>query len=331
MSNAAADPFGEDIRARFRARLSVLAGDFAVESSAAALIELATEAFGGLPKHTLERTPRRFKVRLVLTAHRQTWARGSAPPQPVLGAGAGLLSATVDAGNFVVVDPASARALVCVSEAMLRHRYYARYELVELAFLTLAARGQSLVPLHAACVGAAGKGVLLMGVSGTGKSTLTLHALSAGMQVLSEDSAFVALAGPHVTGVPSYLHLPLQALRFLRSQRLRRTIEQSPTIERRSGSRKFEVDLRSLDGTIARAPLKLAATVFLSRRAAGRQPALRALARKALLERLRHEQPYASARPNWRAFERRIAAVPAYELRRPDHPDVAVALLERLL
>jgi hypothetical protein len=330
MSNAA-DPFGESARARFRTRLSVLGGDFAVESSDAALLELATEAFGGLPKHTLERPPRRFRVRLALTAHPQTWQRGSAPPRPALAAGTGLLSATVDAGNFAVVDAAMSRALVCVSRAMLRHRYHARYELVELAFLTLAARSQSLVPLHAACVGAAGHGVLLMGASGAGKSTMTLHALSAGLQLLSEDSAFVALAGTRVTGVPSYLHLPSQALRFLRSQDLRLAIERSPTIERRSGARKFEVDVRALDGKIARTPLKLAATVFLTRRAAGRRPALQPLGRETLLARLRREQPYASSQPNWRAFERRIATVPAYELRRPEHPDVAVGLLRSLL
>ncbi len=53
---------------------------------------------------------------------------------PVLGAGAGLLCATVDAGSFAVMDVPMSRALICVSNAMLRHRYHARYELVELVF-----------------------------------------------------------------------------------------------------------------------------------------------------------------------------------------------------
>jgi hypothetical protein len=242
----------------------------------------------------------------------------------------GLLSATVDAGNFAVIDAAMSRALVCISEAMLRHRYHARYELVELAFLTLAARGQQLVPLHAACVGSAGKGLLLMGASGVGKSTLSLHALTGGMQLLSEDSAFVAL-DLRATGVPSYLHLSPQALRFLSATRLRTAIEQAPVIERRSGARKFEVDLRLLDAKLARKPLRLAATVFLSRRAAGRQPALCTLERMDLLTRLRREQPYAAAQPNWPAFERRIAKLPAYEMGRPKHPDAAIDLLRSLL
>jgi hypothetical protein len=319
------------VNPHLRTRVSVLGGDFTAETSERALLALAVEAFGGLPKHKLERRPQRFTVRLALTAHPPTWRRGSAPPAPTLHAGAGLLCATVDAGNFVVVDDTMSRALVCISQAMLRQRYHARYELVELAFLTLAARGQSLIPLHAACVGTNGSGVLLMGGSGAGKSTLSLHALAAGLQLLSEDSAFVALEGLRVTGVPSYLHLAPQALRFLRSKALLRTIERSPTIERRSGARKFEVDLRELDGRIAPAPLRLTAAVFLSPREAGARPALRALGRAALLARLRREQPYASAQPNWREFERRVVAAPAYELRRTEHPDTAVELLRGLL
>ncbi len=331
MSKAVDDPFNERARTTLRARLHVLGGDFVVDTSDAALLELAVEAFGGLPAHKVERRPRQFIVHMALNDHPQTWPRGSAPPRPILSAGAGLLCATVDAGNLAVVDTAMARAFVCVSEAMLRHRYHARYELVELAFLTLAARGQSLVPLHAACVGSDGRGVLLMGASGAGKSTLSLHGLAGGMQVLSEDSAFVAPESLRVTGVPSYLHLSPSTLRFLRAKQLRRAIERSPMIERRSGARKFEVDLRELPGNIARAPLRLAATVFLSRRAAARPTALRPLEPDAFLARLRREQPYARAQANWRAFERRIVATRAYELRRTEHPDTAVRLLQDLL
>ena len=78
-----------------------------------------------------------------------------------------------------------------MSPGMLRYPYHARYELIELAMVTLASRAQSLVPLHAACVGVRGTGLLLIGASGAGKSTLALHALFSGMQLLSEDSAFV--------------------------------------------------------------------------------------------------------------------------------------------
>jgi len=332
MSAAAGDPFGEDTGAHLRARLSVLGGEFTVTSSARRLLDLAMEAFGGLPKHRLERRPPRFSVRLVLNERRRTWDRGNEPPPPMFSSGAGLLCATIDAGNFAVVDVGMSRALISVSKAMLAQPYYPRYELVELVFLTLASRAQALVPLHAACVGINGDGVLLIGGSGTGKSTLCLHALAGGMHLLSEDSAFVAPNSLRVTGVPNYLHLARNAPDFLRPGTLRRAIEGSPMIQRRSGARKFEVDLRTLSAEAARKPLRLVATVFLSRRAAGRAPASRSLDRDACISRLRREQPYAvHTTPGWGAFERRVAALPSYELRRTEHPDLAVRQLRELL
>jgi hypothetical protein len=325
------DPFGEDTRASERARLSVLGGDFTVASTDPALLELAVDAFGRLPKQQLERRPRQFAVQLVFNNLPQTWAGGAAPPPPMLSAGAGLLCATVDAGNFAVVDVATSRALISVSHSMLAHAYYARYELIEFAFLTLAARAQSLLPLHAACIGTNGNGVLLMGASGAGKSTLSLHALASGMQLLSEDSAFVVPKSLRVTGVPNYLHLAPSALDFLTPGDLRASIERSPVIQRRSGTTKFEVDLRSVRGEFARAPLKLVATVCLSPRTAARGRALEPLKREAFVTRLREEQPYAMSRANWAGFERRIAALPAYELKRTAHPDIAVAQLKALV
>jgi energy-coupling factor transporter ATP-binding protein EcfA2 len=327
----AADPFGERETAGLRARLNVLGGVFTVESTDAAALQLAVDAFGGLPRHRLERKPRRFRLRLVIADDPPARRRGAGPPRPTLAGGDGLLCATVDAGNFAVVHAESSSALVCISPRMLRYPYHARYELIELAAVTLASRAQSLVPLHAACVGARGLGVLLMGSSGAGKSTLALHALAGGMQLLSEDSAFVALDELRVTGTPNYLHVNPSALGFLADGPLLAQVRGSPMIRRRSGARKYEVDLRKLRGTIAAAPLRLAATVFLSRRTAVRQNALERLGRGSLLSRLRREQPYAAGQPNWRDFERRVAALPAYELRRTEHPDDAVRQLQALL
>ena len=331
MKPAAADPFGERTPVRARSRFSVLGCDFSVESTDAKLLELTVHAFGGLPRHRLGGRPRNLKTSLVLSHHKQTWSRGAEPPRPVLSAGNGLLCATVDAGNYAVVDVSTSRALVCVSAAMLRHTYHARYELIEFAILTLASRSQSLVPLHAACIGSAESGLLLMGSSGTGKSTLSLHALAGGMRLLSEDSAFVALSGLKITGAASYLYLQQEALAFLPHGELRQRILNSPQIRRRSGAVKYQLNLREMRGKIPRSPLKLSATVLLSRRSAGRQPALKPLNPEIFLKQLHREQPYASGMANWKDFERRIAKRPAYELRRTEHPDLAVRELRTLL
>jgi len=325
------DPFGERSPTTLRAKLNVIGAEFTVESSNAAALQLAVDAFGALPRHRLTPEPRRFRLHIVTRGHRVTWPRGAPPPQPTLTAGNGLLCATIDAGNFTIIDIPHAHALVRLSPAMLRHRYHARYELIELAMVTLASRGQSLVPLHAACVGARGAGVLLMGASGAGKSTLALHALAAGMELLSEDSAFVATDTLRATGAPNYLHVTPDALGFLSEGPLLRLIRRSPMICRRSGARKHEVNLRTVPGRAAAAALRIAAIVFLSPRTAAQANSLVPLARSSSRERLRREQPYAVGLPNWREFERRVAAVPAYELRRSPHPDVAVRQLRALL
>jgi hypothetical protein len=329
--SSSSDPFRERAIAGRRARLDVLGGQFTVESADPAALRLAVEAFGGLPPHRLQRAPQRFRVRVVMTQHESPWRGDGEPPRPILTAYNGLLCATVDAGNFAVVDIPLSRALVCLSPGMLRYPYHARYELIELAMVTLASRAQSLVPLHAACIGVRGTGVLLMGSSGTGKSTLALHALSSGMQLLSEDSAFAHLDDLRVTGLPNYLHVQPSSLGLLDDAPLVDEIRRSPMISRRSGTRKYEVDLRKLPGKIASTPLRLAATVFLSRRRAAAQNALAMLDRREFLMRLRREQPYAAALSNWRRFEQCVGALPAYELRRTAHPEVAVRQLEILL
>jgi len=170
-----------------------------------------------------------------------------------------------------------------------------------------------------------------MGASGTGKSTLSLHALAGGLQLLSEDSAFVAPESLRVAGVANYLHIVPKALGFLPAGALRRTIERAPVIQRRSGAQKYEVDLRELQSERVRAPLRLVATVFLSRRAASSARALEPLESAAFIRRLRREQPYARGRSNWSEFERRVGGVPSYELRRMKHPNAAVEELRRLL
>jgi hypothetical protein len=303
---------------------------FMVESSDAAVLQLAVDAFGRLPPYKREGKRRRFRVRLVLSNHHSTWARKSGPPAPLLTGHDGLLCATVDAGNFALVDVPRSRALVSLSPSMLRFPYHARYELIELAIVTLASRAQSLVPLHAACVGLRRAGILLMGASGAGKSTLALHALCNGMQVLSEDSAFVDLPGLRVMGLPNYLHLQPNALGLLPRGPLLDEIRRSPIIERRSGARKYELDLRNVARAAPPAPLQLAATVFVSRRKATRRNAVMALDREELLTRLRREQPYAAGLSNWRSFEGRIARLPAFELRRAD-PNASIRDLRTVL
>lgn len=64
------------------------------------------------------------------------------------------------------------------------------------------------IPVHAAGVMVGGRAVVLAGPSGTGKSTLALAALRAGLPVLSDDTVYVQLAPRlRVWGLPRPIHV----------------------------------------------------------------------------------------------------------------------------
>jgi hypothetical protein len=217
-----------------------------------------------------------------------------------------------------------------VSPRMLRFPYHTRYELIEFAIFTLTARAQGLVAMHGACVGRAGSGVLLMGPSGAGKSTVTLQCLTEGLEILAEDSVFVTPDTLLATGVSNFLHVRADSLRWV-ARLTRAKLRQSPVIRRRSGVRKYEIDLRAGGYRLAARPLKIGAIVFLSAQNAAGRPLLKRLSQKEALPMLLHEQAYAANQPSWAPFVRSVKRLPLFELRRGEHPRESVAALRELI
>jgi hypothetical protein len=298
-SEPAADPFGERVRLPYARSWPVLGASFVFASNSEALLALAGTAYEGLPAHRLGAVPPVFHIELRLIPARAR--EGDREPPPVrTTSGGGMVMGMVDAWNHVIVSPAQRRAVITVSEDRLAFPYHVRYELIEFAVYLLAARGQDLVPLHAACIGGEGRGVLLLGPSGAGKSTLTLQAALDGYDVMAEDGVFVEPKRLRATGVPNYLHVTEASLAWLDGP-ARRQVVASPRIRRRSGVEKYEIDLR--DGALrpASAPLDIAAILLLSpQRTDG--PLLEPLAREDAIVRLSADQPYATRQPGWRRF-----------------------------
>jgi hypothetical protein len=324
-----ADPFHERVPPVSRTRMQLLGGRFEFECDSSELRRLVDWAYAGLPRHKLSAVAPRIRVR-VQHAPR---ARAPLPPGPLrietLG-GAGMLYGTTSSSDFAVMSPDYRAALVVVSREMLRFEYHTRYELIEFAVFTLAARSQGLIPLHGACVGAAGRGLLLMGDSGAGKSTASLQCLLRGMDFVTEDSVFVTPDTLLATGVANFLHIRCDSLDSLPASSAS-LIRRSPVIRRRSGVEKFEVDLRRPEFRLAARPLRVAGVVFLSPRPAHDGALLTRLRGREAIARLQKGQPYAVSQPGWSAFRKRIAAVPAFELRRGGHPAEAADALQSLL
>jgi hypothetical protein len=244
--------------------------------------------------------------------------------------GAGFLGGATSSSTFVVLSPELRTGLVCVSEEMLRFPYHLRYEVIEFAVFTLACRAQGLVPLHGACVGMDGRGILLMGPSGAGKSTVAMQCLMAGFDFLSEDSVFVAPPSMRATGTPNFLHVRADALKWLPAAK-RALIRKAPTIERRSGVRKFELDLRRKEFKLADRPLEIAGVAFLSSRRGGDGALLRRLSATDTLARLKREQAYGASLPQWRGFSRSLLQLGGFEILRGSHPAASVDALRTLL
>jgi hypothetical protein len=258
-------------------------------------------------------------------------SRKSAEPAPLAtSSGAGFLCGASPKTSMTAVYPSGGAALVVVERELLQFPYHLRYELIEFTLFTLAARAQNLVPLHAACVGSGGRGLLLLGASGAGKSTAMLHCALAGLDLVSEDSLFVTPDTLRATGVANFLHIRRESLRFLHAREAAE-LRRSPTIRRRSGVEKLEIDLRQPRFRLAPRPVELAGVVELCPRRAGAGASLTAIDSRELVARLRDSQPYAQGLRNWRVFSRAVRRLPAFELSRGRHPNATVQVLQQFL
>jgi hypothetical protein len=329
LPDISADPFHEQAPPVSRTRMRLLGGAFEFECASPELRRLVDWAYADLPRHELSAVPPRIRIRVALAPRARRRAQADPPPIEML-SGAGLLCGTTSSSDFAVLSSDHRSALVVVSRDMLRFPYHTRYELIEFAVFTLAARSQGLMPLHGACVGRDGRGLLLFGDSGAGKSTASLHCLLRGMDFLAEDSIFVTPDTMLATGIANFLHVRCDSLHSLPASSAS-MIRRSPVIRRRSGVEKFEVDLRRPEFRLAASPLKITGVVFMSAHSAGRGALLTPLSSRESLARFKKSQSYAVAQPGWTTFRKRLGAAPAFELRRGRNPAEAADALQTLL
>ena len=331
LAEPSADPFGERQRPRLHERFQLLGGQFHFETDSPRLLRIVRQAYLRLPAHAFNRAAPRFSVRLALTDRYRTTDAKSEPPRMLSLSAGGLLCGAMETAGFVALRPEQRSALVVVPRDMLGFPYHVRYEMVEFAVYVLASRVQGLVPLHAACVGHGGEGILLLGRSGSGKTTVSLHCLLDGLEFLAEDSVLVAPSALRATGIANFLHVRRDSLQFLDSGSRAALVAQSSAIRRRSGVEKLEIDLRRPQYRLAPAPLRIGALVFVSAKAAGARALLAPVPQARLMQRLAASQRYAAHQPGWTTFVRQVNRLPAFELRRGDHPRQAVEALKELL
>ncbi|MBV9158325.1 MAG: aldolase [Acidobacteriaceae bacterium] len=184
---------------------------------------------------------------------------GCAEP-PVFRSQGNLLSIVADAENFACLDLNAGFSFGWATISTARKTEYFRQCLLDVMIYPLL-EVRHLITLHAACVMWNGKGVLLAGDSGAGKSSLAYACSRRGWTYVSDDaSAFIRAARtPMVIGHPQKFRFrePVGAL-FPEFRDLKSTL-------RAYGKPTIEVQTRSLEGLRTADESPVNAVVFLDR------------------------------------------------------------------
>lgn len=223
-----------------------------IKSNEPAIIRAAEQSWAAFPPRFRE-TP--LQIRLLVSGPRAT----RRPPLPVLSAQANLLAIVADSRNFACCDLSSGFGFASLSKAALVHRDYLRHHFLESMVYSLL-DAQHLVKVPAACVARNGCGVLLMGGSGAGKSSLAYACARRGWTYISDDGASLVRRRPgrQVLGNPQTFHFQPGVTALFPGLRGRAKL--------RDGKPTIEVRTEALPHLLTATGCTVDAIVFLDRR-----------------------------------------------------------------
>jgi hypothetical protein len=158
------------------------------------------------------------------------------PPIPVFRAQMNLFTLVADSQNFACCDLASGFGFVCLTKAAMADRNYLRYHFLEGVVYALL-ETQHLVTVHAACVVKDGHGVLFVGDSGAGKSSLAYACARRGWIYVSDDGTSLVRRRPgrQVLGNPQHFRFRPSARTLFPELRGRMKLRNGkPTVEVRT-------------------------------------------------------------------------------------------------
>jgi hypothetical protein len=217
----------------------------------------------------------------VLAAARESWSHNtqllSVPPLtievgvlpavashplqiPVCRSRENLLSGFADAHNFYTCDVRQGFAFCWLSEHAVRSHAYLRYHFLESAAFSLVT-ARYLTPIHGACVAWRGRGVLLCGDSGAGKSSLSFACAQRGWSFLSDDATCLVRGrkGRSVIGNPQHIHFRESALELFPD------LQRIPLRPRINGDISIELPTDSYQGLKTAKEAEIDFVLFLNR------------------------------------------------------------------
>lgn len=250
----------------------------------------------------------------------------SALTVPVCRAQRHLLVNVAGPDNFSVCDLAGGFGFSFLSSTAAENADYVRYHFIESMVYSMLAN-LCLTPVHAGCVALDGRGVLLFGSSGAGKSCLAFACAKRGWTYISDDGSSL-VRGRHdsmVLGKPYRIRFRESAASLFPE------LEGLQPAIARDGEPSIEIDITEMPGIATATSCLVERVVFLQRSAAG-AARLMPLEKHEALDRLESElsvwEQHVS--DEQRASLRTLVALPTVTLHY-SNPDSAVDQLEGLL
>jgi hypothetical protein len=185
---SALDPLGASTPLPYHHVLFPLGFPVHIKTNEQGIIRAAEQSWAAFPQRFREAP---LQVRIIVSDSAGT----RRPPIPVVRAQANLLTMVADAQNFACGDLAAGFGFASLSKAVLLNRDYLRYHFLEgLVYALL--EMQHVVAVHAACVVKDGHGVLFVGNSGAGKSSLAYACARRGWTYVSDDATCLVRRRP---------------------------------------------------------------------------------------------------------------------------------------
>jgi len=185
------DPVYFDVPLRYTAQLPVLGVTVKFESNSQAALDIIEEVFGVWRDLSPALIDAGSSVRIKLIVHEGD--EGPAVHAPVicrLPDNERLIVQTP--GSVGLLDLRRRDAVAYITPALLADRAHAQYALLHIMTFPLVVQFDRY-PVHAAVIARGPVALILAGPAGTGKSTLALQAHRQGLNVLSDDIAYIQL------------------------------------------------------------------------------------------------------------------------------------------
>lgn len=158
-----------------------------VKTNEPGILALCEEMWGAFEKRS-DTEPIRVDVQVLKSQTTEC------PPTPTYRLLLPLMVTVADADNYMVADLAHGRSHLSLSRATGMYKQYLQYCFLESAACQHIATRHT-TPVHAGCVALDGRGVLLLGDSGSGKSSLSYGCARAGWTYVTDDSSFLLNGG----------------------------------------------------------------------------------------------------------------------------------------